>query len=575
MQVPSQPSTAIDRLTPVDVPMSPELPEATLDALKSHPFFQGLDQAFRSSPRFEKAIRTHSRIVDCEEGDVIVREGDWGNSAFVVLEGEVAVEVEPPGAGLSMNELGRRTVSRKSLLESLSQLWRKRPFPEYRDVNAYASQKRSTGLRDDGIQTYFQDVPRLIRDFKTVRLGQGELFGELAALGRTARTATVFALSDQTQLLEIRWQGIRDLMKADAGLRQRIDETFRDNALRSFLRDLPLLQHVAGDKAVMDEFVRAAELKTFGDYDKVSSFKQLAEAGAARSLAGEPVIAAEGDYPNGVTLIRSGVARLSHKHHDGHRTLSYLTPGKVFGFEEIARGWEQGQTVPLKYSLRSIGYLSAIVLPTSLVEEHLLDPRSKSSKRPRKAPDSCAVSTGKKAVDPDGLAFLVEGGFVNGTATMLVNLDRCTRCDDCVRACASTHDNNPRFLRQGPIHGNLMVAHACMHCQDPVCMIECPTGAISRQTDDGQVTINDQTCIGCATCSRNCPYEAIRMVEVRDEKGMFIRATKDQKTIQKATKCDLCVDYRGGPACQRACPHDALVRIDMSNVASLSAWLRR
>lgn len=106
-------------------------------------------------------------------------------------------------------------------------------------------------------------------------------------------------------------------------------------------------------------------------------------------------------------------------------------------------------------------------------------------------------------------------------------------------------------------------------------MIECPTGAISRQLAGGEVTINDSTCIGCASCERNCPYDAIRMVEIRDSKGLFMRASKDHKPIPKATKCDLCVDQPGVPACQRACPHDALVRIDMGDTKRLAAWLDR
>ena len=48
------------------------------------------------------------------------------------------------------------------------------------------------------------------------------------------------------------------------------------------------------------------------------------------------------------------------------------------------------------------------------------------------------------------LEFLVEHRFVNGTQAMMIDLNRCTRCDDCIRACASTHDNNPRFVRNGP-----------------------------------------------------------------------------------------------------------------------------
>jgi Fe-S-cluster-containing dehydrogenase component len=120
-----------------------------------------------------------------------------------------------------------------------------------------------------------------------------------------------------------------------------------------------------------------------------------------------------------------------------------------------------------------------------------------------------------------------------------------------------------------------MVANACMHCVDPVCMIGCPTGAIGRDGETGNVIINDATCIGCATCAGTCPYSNIRMVEIRDEGGAFILDDDSRQPIVKATKCDLCIDNLGGPACERACPHDALVRIDMTNVTGLSKWLNR
>ena len=57
--------------------------------------------------------------------------------------------------------------------------------------------------------------------------------------------------------------------------------------------------------------------------------------------------------------------------------------------------------------------------------------------------------------------------------------------------------------------------------------------------------------------------------------GDFIRDDTRHAPIAKATKCDLCVDQWGGPACQRACPHDALVRMDMSQVSALTEWLKR
>jgi Fe-S-cluster-containing dehydrogenase component len=173
------------------------------------------------------------------------------------------------------------------------------------------------------------------------------------------------------------------------------------------------------------------------------------------------------------------------------------------------------------------------------------------------------------------LEFMIEHRFTNGAATMVIDLDRCTRCDDCVRACAAAHDNNPRFLRHGPAFGHYMLANACLHCQNPVCMIECPTGAIHRDLTEGMVVINDATCIGCGACARNCPYESIRMVEIRDPQGQPIVDAESNVPVAKATKCDLCVDQRGGPACQRACPHDALKRLDLRDLDLLSPWLNR
>ena len=65
------------------------------------------------------------------------------------------------------------------------------------------------------------------------------------------------------------------------------------------------------------------------------------------------------------------------------------------------------------------------------------------------------------------------------------------------------------------------------------------------------------------------------MVDVRDQNGAFILDEAMSAPIVKATKCDLCVDQLGGPACQRACPHDALKRTDMSDLGSLADWLDR
>jgi hypothetical protein len=65
------------------------------------------------------------------------------------------------------------------------------------------------------------------------------------------------------------------------------------------------------------------------------------------------------------------------------------------------------------------------------------------------------------------------------------------------------------------------------------------------------------------------------MVEVRSGRGGFIVDEITRQPILKATKCDLCASQLGGPACARACPHDALIRIDMHDRKRLAKWINR
>lgn len=559
------------------VPFSSEMTDAVVDRLLTIEPFASLDPSrFRGKLTLRGILQNDTRLVRCQPGDIVVRQGDWGNSAFLVVTGSVRVELGS-AANLPSEILGRQPVHHKSLFQLIAQLWKNSAEPEVRDVETYRGDPR-IGTRGTGDQTriYLQDVSTVLSKYRTATIEAGQFFGESAALGRTPRQATVFA-DRPTELLEIRWQGLRDLMRRDDGLQKHIDAVFRDRALKWFLLNTPIFQHLGSDD--IDKLAVQAKFETFGQYDWAGSFKRLAQQGIDTDLQHEPLIAEEGHHANGVVIVRSGLARLSRRHEHGHRTIGYLTPGQIFGLDEIIDGWLGKKPKPLANSLRAIGIANVVTIPTHLIEELILERSDRRQLARRGAPTPDPLANRPKIdttrINPDFVEFLVENRYVNGTATMLIDMDRCTRCDDCVRACASTHDNNPRFLRRGPIQNNIMVAHACMHCEDPVCMIECPTGAIHRQTEGGRVVINDRTCIGCGACANNCLYNAIRMVEVRHHDGDFIRDDRKHAPIVKATKCDLCTDQLGGPACQRACPHDALVRMDMRDVQQLTDWYTR
>jgi Fe-S-cluster-containing dehydrogenase component/CRP-like cAMP-binding protein len=592
-------STLLDRPRRWDQPFGRDMDDATVDRLlQVSPFREMTTAEFPAHLPLRDILKNDTRVVHYEDNDIVVRKGDYGNSAFLVLSGKVEVLLfdVPPSA------LGRRERRRRGLLRSIARLWTNPNLPEVRDRDRVrATAELAEADENVHMKILMQDLPVAIDPHSIASLSEGQLFGELAALGRIPRGATIRAAGG-AELLEIRWQGLRDIRSRSATLRKTVDELYRKNALSVILRSHPLFKHLKTEE--LAEVTREATFETYGNFEWYGNYKQLLDASPAERLAAEPVIAREGDHPDGLILIRAGFARVSRAFGHGSRTISYLGVNQMYGLEELVHSQKTDAPAPLQATLRAVGYVDILRIPTPVVQKFVLarlpreqvlkfvsyprqlDPHSDASRaapaRPVDAPSGRATEAtlshaappvATAALDPGTLEFLVDNRFINGVATMLIDTDRCTRCDDCVRACATAHDNNPRFIRHGPIYGHHMVTNACMHCADPVCMIGCPTGAIHRSAQ-GPVVIDDQTCIGCQTCANSCPYGNIRMVEVRDEGGEFI-VDKRRLPILKATKCDLCVDEMGGPSCVRACPHDALQRIDMKDTQTMAQWLKR
>ena len=103
-----------------------------------------------------------------------------------------------------------------------------------------------------------------------------------------------------------------------------------------------------------------------------------------------------------------------------------------------------------------------------------------------------------------------ELGLIQGQRLMLIDLDRCTRCDECVKACVNTHaDGRSRLFLDGPRFGKYLVPISCRSCLDPVCMIPCPVSSIHR--GDYREMVIEDWCIGCGLCADSCPYGSIQM----------------------------------------------------------------
>jgi Fe-S-cluster-containing hydrogenase component 2 len=147
-------------------------------------------------------------------------------------------------------------------------------------------------------------------------------------------------------------------------------------------------------------------------------------------------------------------------------------------------------------------------------------------------------------------------GLMQGRQLMLIDMERCTLCGECVRACEDSHeDHKARLFLVGNRFEKYMVPITCRSCLDPVCMIGCPVRSIQRG-NNGEIQIKDW-CIGCELCAKSCPYDAIKM---------HPREVTNPLVIQKphvAVVCDLCSHLPDRqPRCVYACPHEAALRLD-------------
>jgi CRP-like cAMP-binding protein/Pyruvate/2-oxoacid:ferredoxin oxidoreductase delta subunit len=152
--------------------------------------------------------------------------------------------------------------------------------------------------------------------------------------------------------------------------------------------------------------------------------------------------------------------------------------------------------------------------------------------------------------------------LVQGQNLLLIDLEKCTRCDECVTACIATHEDGvTRLVREGLRFDKYLVPTSCRACMDPLCMTRCPVGSIRRK-GSLDIVIEDW-CIGCGNCAVDCPYGNINVVALSGLVQIGGQQSGSQKAEvrPKAITCDLCVEY-DEPNCVRACPHDAALRVE-------------
>lgn len=489
-------------------------------ALISDPIFAGIPPKLLL---WQKGLVVRRRV---KAGEILCRQGDAGNTAFLIKSGKLEVTVFSA-------ENAPKSVFGKVFGEG-----RGEPM------------------------------------FRTALTAKDLIVGEISCLSGSARTGNVTAL-EGGEVWEVRRNILDRLMRLPAQ-RKRFEATYRNRSLDLVLQNTELFKDIAPEEyRQIVEYLR--HRITF-----------------VRAMPGQTLFE-QGDPVTDLYLIRLGHVRVGVRRFDKESKVLSCGPGAMLGEigllafspRDVGRmvdeaehdlqaaleraGSDLSNAFPAGRRTATCSALGRLELARLSRVDFLAMVRQFPQLRHRLVKQSLA----RLRSDP-GHSLVhdyVEQGLYEGKSILVLDLDLCTRCDECTRGCVEQHGTEShglpitRLLRDGERFGNFTVATSCRSCMEPHCMTGCPVDSIHRGKHL-QIVIEDH-CIGCGLCASNCPYGSIFMVPnanrrvetpCPDHPGEMLRIAQP-----KAAVCDLC-DAEGDqpsptPRCVSACPHDAAHRM--------------
>lgn len=440
-------------------------------------------------------------------GAVLARQGEPGHSAYILKSGELDVTVWPSARG---NPAGNSALRQGS------------------------------------------SVQPLLRESRTAQ--EDVILGEMACLSGTPRSADITARTE-SEVWEVR-RNVLDRMMRSPNQRELFEKLYRKRALATALQNSELLRDLPPNDqsqciellAPLLEFVRVSPGQTI--------FRQ-------------------GEAADKLYLVRLGHVRVGINSHGREVSVRYRGPGSVLGEigllairpQDVGKSVDEIDRILSGYPSLPVGQRTATCSALDHLELARIDRDTFLELTVRfPALRRSLIALALQRLQSSDVPFMrdfVEQGLYQAQSLLALDLDRCTRCDECTKACIDQHKTEShgylltRLLREGLRFGNFLVATSCRSCKDPYCMIGCPVDAIHRGKHL-QIVIEDH-CIGCGLCARNCPYGNISMPI--NKRGLLA----GEEPRPKASTCDLC-DAAGKedhpiPRCVHACPHDAAKRM--------------
>jgi Fe-S-cluster-containing dehydrogenase component/CRP-like cAMP-binding protein len=474
--------------------------------------------------------------------DVLFHEGDYASTAFILTKGSLFLEVRssPWSAQTARSSsMLSRFLGHRALIQA----------------SRFGAEKRQGGGQSTTFRSESGGQRTLGVSFPLLKPDLRRIIGEAACLNNYPRADTATAVLP-SEVLEFPRNVLLAMLRHEK-TRREIRERYRSDSLASFLMGAPLFAGISDDAMrtrVADFFIKRAELLDF------------------KHIHPEQLIYREGDPARHLCLVRVGFVKVASRGTGQEIVHDYVGPGGIFGqlelvagaapelADELPSGWSRGTRLNTCTALDTVDIvrIDARIFSELIAEEpdllHLL------VKVCRKQISKYWGAPWPRAA----LDWYLNDGIQSARQLLAIDLERCTRCDECSKACANSHGGVTRLIREGIRHDKYLVTNSCRSCMNPYCMAGCPVDSIHRGLNR-EIVIEDH-CIGCGSCATHCPYNNIRMVEVKVKRDDPDGAGRKIAVMErKATTCDLCQGFLGEdekPSCVFACPHDAIERMN-------------
>ncbi|MGK3962325.1 cyclic nucleotide-binding domain-containing protein [Sorangium sp. So ce118] len=399
------------------------------------------------------------------------------------------------------------------------------------------------------------------RDTEVRTAAVGDVLGEEAVVGMLRRTTAV-ALAPSV-LAEIPVHLFRRAAgrSGKAEIAEKLERALRRSATRDLLSTLAFTRDL--DPEDIEILLDAVSHRRF-------------ERGQTIYRAGDPA--------SELWLIADGMVQIQTEDGERIHVRAYLTRGDFFGDVELDEG--RCRTA----SAVASGAATLLSVPSKtfagLARKHPdLIPRLRRITGEQHAAQGAIVG---QARNDTAHIFRDLYRLQVARSLLVIDLDTCARCGHCAWSCADVHGVS-RLVRRGDkvrarvddvapgapqeAPRSLLLPNSCQHCESPACMIECPTGAIGKDTA-GEVFIRDALCTGCGACAKACPWENIAIAP----RPAAAPRPAGAGFADVAVKCDLCREH-DGPACVKACPTGSIFRVnpaeEIADVRDLLGGARR